>query len=67
MNCGLYWYSLKILASVVFKRTENRDFTESSFTLTFDVRGGGEELNKADDSASTTVNVTRVADLQVDE
>lgn len=65
MNCGLYRYSLKIPAHVVFKRTENRDFMESSFTLTFSVRGSGEDDNLDDNSASTTVIVRRVADLQV--
>ena len=49
----------------MFKRTENRDFIGSSFTLTFNVRGTGEEDDRNDNSASTTVNISRVADLQV--
>ena len=50
---------------MVLRRTENNDFREPRYTVTFNVQTAGTELNMIDNFDSTIVNVTRVADLQV--
>lgn len=65
LNCGLCWYSLKVLAGVKFRLSQDKEFTESNYTLKFSVHsaGEGEELNTTNNSDSTTITVNRVADL----
>lgn len=65
LNCGLYWYSLKVSAGVKFRLSQDKEFTESNYTLKFNVSSAGEgkELNTTDNTESTTVTVNRVADL----
>lgn len=63
---GLCHYSLKVVPGVKFiPRRINREFTESNFTMTFNVLTNGMDLNLADNSDSATIIVNRVADLRV--
>ena len=66
LHFGLPHYSLKVTPGLKFLlRQADREFTESSFTMTFNVTTNGMDQNLADNSDVKIIMVNRKADLRI--